>query len=363
MPAIHQFVAGFSNGDAISNEARILRRVFRSWGYASDIFSESRRILPELRKEARDISDCIPAVQPEDIVLLHLSIGSPVNSAFSALSCRKAILYHNVTPSHYFDFINKQTAHNLAKGREELKALVGTASVVMADSRFNADELEMLGYRDPRVFPLILDLNGTAKSVDRKILRRFNDGKTNILFVGRCAPNKKLEDILQAFFVFCRTAERHSRLIHVGSFAGVERYYYLLLARAREMGMCDIHFAGAVPQSQLNAYYHCANLFLCMSEHEGFCIPLLESMAHDLPVMAYASAAVPETMDGAGILFHDKAFEPIAEMMYRVTNDSAFRDAVIEGQRQRITRYRSRDLEGELKQHLSPLLQMDTTDS
>ncbi len=356
MPAIHQFVAGFSNGDAISNEAVVMREIFRSWGHDSDIFSETKRILPQLRKQARDVSEYCAAARPEDIVLLHLSIGSPVNDAFRSLPCRKAILYHNVTPSHYFDLINQRTAYNLARGREQIGALAGVAEVNMADSRFNAQELQALNYADVRVLPLILDLEKLRAKPDRKTLSKFSGGLKNILFVGRCVPNKKIEHLINAFAYFQNTVEGNSRLIHVGSYAGSERYYYLLLTHVRDLGIRNVHFAGATTQSQLNAFYRCADVFLCMSEHEGFCIPVMEGMLLDVPVLAYAGAAVPETMDGAGVLFTEKRYDLIAEMMGRLTRDGDLRNAVLQGQRDRIARYTGRDLPAELREHLAPLL-------
>lgn len=357
MNSIHQFVAGFSNGDAISNEALVMRRLFRSWGFRSEIFSESKRILPELRKQAHDVAQFPATAKQEDIVLLHLSIGSVVNELFAALPCRKAILYHNATPAHYFELINNKTARHLTGGRAQIKSLSNAATVNIADSRFNANELEELGYKDVKVLPLLLDIEKLREQPDRKILRKFKNNQVNILFVGRCAPNKRIEDALKAFYYFHKFVEPNSRFIHVGSFAGTERYYYLLRTQTRELGIDGaVHFSGSVPQSQLNAFYECAQLFLCMSEHEGFCIPVLESMVHDVPVLAYAAAAVPEIMDGAGVLFHDKRFDMISEMMGRMVRDNGFRSAIINGQQERLARYTRRDLALELKQHLAPLL-------
>ena len=132
MPAIHQFVAGFSRGDAITGEALLMQSIFRGWGMASEIFSEAKRIPVELRKQARDVSEAAGSVGENDVVLLHLSIGSPVNDAFVTLRCRKAILYHNVTPAHYFEQVNMATAVNLAKGRKQVAALAGAAEVADA---------------------------------------------------------------------------------------------------------------------------------------------------------------------------------------------------------------------------------------
>lgn len=356
MPSIHQFVAGFSRDDAITNEALVMQGIFREWGFESEIFSEARRIPPELRRQAQDVAAAGGMTGRQDIVLLHLSIGSPVNDVFASVPCRKAILYHNITPSRYFDLVNKATAFNLAKGRRQMKTLAGKAEVVMADSGFNARELVELGYRDVIVLPLVLDLDRLRRPVDRRTLREFEDGRKNVLFVGRCAPNKRIEDLIRAFYYYHEYLEPASRLIHVGSFAGTERYHYLLLAEARELGLEDVHFAGSVTQAQLNAYYSAADLFLCMSEHEGFCTPVVESMVHDVPVMAYAAAAVPETLDGAGVLFREKRFDMIAEMMGCLTHDGGLRGAVLCSQRDRLARYATRDLAAELRQHLAPLL-------
>lgn len=358
MPAIHQLVAGLTRGDAISNEARRLQALFNAWGYESQIYADTARILPEYRREAGDASRLHEHVSEDDIALLHLSIGSSVNDVFAKLSCRKALLYHNITPPHFFELVNRQTAAHLAHGRDQLAQLCNAAQVNLADSQYNALELVEMGYADPRVFPLVLDFSMLRAKPDPKVLQEFGDGKKNILFVGRCAPNKCIDDVLRAFHVFHRCVDANSRLIHVGSFAGTERYYHLLQARAREMGLNDaMVFAGAVTQSQLNAYYTCADLFLCMSQHEGFCIPIIEAMLNDVPVLAYATAAIPGTMDGAGVLFYRKDFESVSEMMGRLCHDSALRNDILQGQRDRIARFEARDIQGEVKAWLGPLLQ------
>jgi glycosyltransferase involved in cell wall biosynthesis len=356
IPAIHQFLAGFAHGDAISNEARVLRSIFRSWGCRSEIFCETKRIMPDLRKDARDISSYATDAGSDDITLLHLSIGSVVNDFFAGLACKKAILYHNVTPAHYFLPYQSITSAELARGTAQVKALSQTADVVLADSRFNAIELESLGYNNVAVFSIVLDLARLRAKPDARVIRRLRDGAVNVLFVGRCAPNKRIEDLLTAFSVFQKTVQPESRLICVGSHSGLERYYHLLLSMTRELKLKDVTFTGAVPQAELNAYYRVADMFLCMSEHEGFCIPLLESMIHDVPVLAYAATAVPETLNGSGILFAEKRFDLIAEMMGRVTKDATLREAILVRQRKRISAFENRDASAEIRRRLSPLL-------
>lgn len=356
MAAIHQLVAGFSRGDAISNEAMVMRSLFRSWGYESDIFCERRRVLPELRMEAMDLSDLRGRCRPEDVVLLHLSIGSQANDLLGELRARKVILYHNITPPEYFQFVQPATSADLARGRKQAVGLAGCAAVNLADSEYNSRELTGWGYPPSAVFPLMLDFDKLERGLDRAVRRQFGDGKTNILFVGRCAPNKKIEDAISAFAYFQKGVESNSRLILAGSFAGTERYHRLLVTMTRDLKLENVVFTGAIPQSHLNACYRSAHVFLCMSEHEGFCIPLVESMVHRVPVLAFSACAVPETLGGAGVLFTEKQFEAVAEMMGRLTRDATLRASLLMRQDRRVKELKSRQLGQELRHHLAPLL-------
>ena len=356
MKAIHQFVAGFNPGDAISNEALMFRDIFRSWGYKSEIFCEECYIQRKSRQHIFNVQDYTSTANNNDTVLLHLSMGSLVNEEFKMLSCKKAILYHNITPDHYFNLINKKTARHLKKGREQLTQLINTADVNMADSQFNASELTQLGYTNVKVLPLVLDFSRLTDDIDGHMATKLQDGKKNILFVGRCTPNKKIEDLLQVFAYYQKTIEPNSRLIHVGSHAGSERYFSLLTGMTKELKLKNVMFAGSVSQPELNACYARSDAFLCMSEHEGFCIPLIESMLHKTPILAHASAAITETLDGSGILMQERNFELVAEMLNKIISNSELRNSVISQQSERLIRYRNRDLQAELKQHLSSII-------
>jgi glycosyltransferase involved in cell wall biosynthesis len=357
MPAIHQFVAGFAHGDAISNETLVIQQVFRSWGCSSAIFADPRQVLPELRSRVLDVHGAVDQLEPDAVLLLHLSIGAAVNEVFRDLPHRrKAILYHNVTPPHFFRAINARTTRNLELGRAQVARLAGSAEINLADSRFNASELESMGYPPVRVFPIAMDFDQLRITPDPQTLSRLRDGKRNILFVGRCAPNKRIEDLLFAFYAYQKHVEPDSRLIHVGSWAGTERYHAILQAMARELRVSNVLFAGSVPQSHLNACYAASDIFLCMSEHEGFCIPIIEAMAAGVPVLAHAAGAVPETMAGAGILFPHKNFHAIAEMMGSLTRDARLRAAIQARQRNRVRQLEQRDVSRELRELLAPLL-------
>jgi glycosyltransferase involved in cell wall biosynthesis len=344
MPAIHQLVAGFTQGDAITNEARLLRDRFVGWGFSSKIFAERASIHPDLRGEALDAETAPDAVASTDTVLLHLSIGSPVNDLFARLRCRKALLYHNITPHAYFSVLRPRTAERLRQGRRQLAGLVGTAEVNMAVSRFNAGEMEAVGYRDVHIVPLSVNLAALDQAPDGTMMERLHDGRTNVLFVGRCAPNKRIDDLVRAFCCFREAVDPHARLVLAGSAEGQNTYLRIVRAVARDLGVSDnVYTTGGITNQELAACYRSADLFLCMSEHEGFCAPLIESMHFNVPILAFAAGAVPETLDGAGVLFHRKDFPAVAEMMGLLTRDQALREAVQRGQQERLVRFRGRD--------------------
>lgn len=357
--AVHQLVAGYSNGDAISNEARTLRAWFKKWGCDSEIYCEASRILPELRKDSRDISLLQSDLNPNDIVILHLSIGSEVNDIFPKCTCKKVVRYHNVTPENYFRALDEHLAGLLGRGRVQMKALVNSADVNLADSAYNASELVEAGYKDVKVLPLALELRRLEAKPNQEVMEKYNDGKLNVLFVGRCVPNKRLEDLLYAFYYLQKFQNPNCRLIHVGSFAGTEAYLAMLQSLKRDLKLEHVNFVGSVPESDLCAYYKVADVFLCMSEHEGFGIPILEAMQAGIPVMAYASSAVPETMNGAGFLFQEKIFDELAVWISRLAEEGPLKRSVLEGQKKRLESYEKQDVESLLLNHLKPLINTD----
>jgi glycosyltransferase involved in cell wall biosynthesis len=351
-PAIHQILAGYSNGDAISNEARVWRTTFRGWGHASEIYCETKRILPELRNEARDLATATATIGPDDIAILHLSIGSDANLLFKSLRCRKVILYHNITPPDFFRGYNEEIVHQLILGREHLAHLRDAADINLAVSRFNATELSEAGYKDVGVIPLIVDRSHWNGPVDRRIVTKYRDGFTNIVFVGRCAPNKRIEDLMFTLYYSQKYVNPQTRCIHVGSFAGLERYQGLLRTKAMELRLQHFVVTGSVRADELRAYYQAADVFLCLSEHEGFCIPLLEAMGHRVPVIAFDAGAIAETLDGAGVLVKKKDFGVIAETVQRIATDLPLRQAVIAGQNTRLEKFERLDIPGMMRSAL-----------
>ncbi len=358
---IYQFVAGFRRGDAISTCALLMRSVFRSWGCEAEIVCGRNCVEPLDRHEVVFLDDAAARLGPDDVALLHLSIGTPTNLFFEKLVCRKAIDYHNVTPAKYFRFINTALAADLAEGRRHVERLRGAAAVNLADSAYNAAELTEAGYSNVRVLPLPIDIEALRpdpRQVDKATLDHFKDGAhRNVLFVGRLVPNKRIDDLVRALCVL-RQIEPRARLVHVGAFQTGDLYSALVLASAKAMGVEDsVCLLGGVRQPVLNACYEAADAFLCLSEHEGFCAPLIEAMLHRVPVLSLASAAIPETLAGAGVLFAPPPdFPLIAETIAEVWRNPALREAILARQDRRVEQFRTRDLSAELREALAPLL-------
>ncbi len=183
---------------------------------------------------------------------------------------------------------------------------------------------------------------------------RSRIGGPLLLFVGRQVPNKKAEDLLKLLF-FLRRIEPDARLTLVGA-PWLDSYTRWLHDLARDLGLGGaVHFVGHVSQQEMVSYYRLADLYVSMSEHEGFGKPLIESMLLGLPVMAYAAAAVPYTLGGAGVLFHDKQYEALAELAHLLVTDRALRQKVIAGQTQRVQAFREPQVKQVLYERLTGL--------
>ncbi|MCL1910371.1 MAG: glycosyltransferase, partial [Kiritimatiellaeota bacterium] len=233
---IHQLVAGFRTGDAISAEAEALDAVFKANGCGSAIWCMSRNTAEDARGRVGDLATLASQIKPDDIAILHLSIGSPANDVFRSLKCRKVIIYHNVTPAKFFERCNAPLAKILEEGRRAVSSLASVADINLADSAFNAAELAEMGYENPRVFPLVIDtaFGGAADKVMCENLKA--DGAFNVLFVGRVVPNKRHDKLLEVISQL-RRLEPRARLVIAGSSLGNEAYKVVLRNAAKEMGL------------------------------------------------------------------------------------------------------------------------------
>jgi L-malate glycosyltransferase len=342
---IHQLIPAFHTGDAIGNNALAIRNHFRDQGYQSEIFSIEAD--PELSSETYHFNRFSAVDGPDTVVILHYALPSILNELFKQSSGYKILIYHNITPPamlrgypHY--------QHIAVAGREALKSLVNIPDRALADSEYNRQELESLGFDNTSVMPLFIDFDQYAFRPNRVISKMFEDDFTNILFVGRLSPNKCQHDLIRLYGIFKRCVRERSRLFLIGKTKGFERYYYQLSQMASRLKLGDVYLLGGVTQEELVTYYTLADVFVSLSEHEGFCVPLIESMFFDIPVLAYRTTAIPYTLNGSGVLISDKSeWIKMAEMIEIMTTNKAFRTAVIQKQKVRLSDF-SREAVGAL---------------
>ena len=332
---VNQWVPAAHRGDAIGDSARRVRGLLRAMGHQSDLFALT--IDDDLAGDVRPFAD--PAASRGDLTIFHYALPSPMTEAFARLPRGRVLQYHNVTPAHFFAPYDAGIFRLASLGRSELATLAGRTDMALGDSVFNQSELDALGFDNTGVFPIAIDVGRITAAPRRPALERvLDDGSLNFLFVGRIVPNKKIEDHIRLAEVYKRYVDVNYRFIFVGRTDGVPRYYNMIRALLAEYQMPADRFifTGAVPDEDLAAYYRTARVYISLSEHEGFCVPLLEAMAADVPVLAYASTAVPDTLAGAGVQFAPKDLEVAAELLGALAYDDGLRARVIAGQRCRL---------------------------
>jgi glycosyltransferase involved in cell wall biosynthesis len=332
---VNQWVPAAHRGDAIGDSARRVRQMLRDAGHDSDIFALT--IDDVLSGDVRPFSD--PASRTGDVTIFHFALPSAMTAAFASLQGARILQYHNITPAAFFAPYDPQLFRLAALGRQELASLAKRVDLALGDSEFNRQELEDLGFARTGVFPIAVDTGRITNAPRKPALEKIlGDGLINILFVGRIVPNKRIEDHIRLAEHYKRYIDSYYRFVFVGRYDGLPRYYNAVRAMILQYRMLPDRFLfpGAVTDDELAAYYPWADVYVSLSEHEGFCVPLVEAMAADVPVLAYAAGAVPETLGGAGITFAPKDLEFAAEMVGALVYDRSVRTEIIRGQRRRL---------------------------
>ncbi len=352
--AIHQVLATLGYGDAIGHEVLGIQRVLRTAGYESEIFVQTAdHRLEDLTLDYRDLPD---ASHPDNILIHHFSIGSRASRVAYALPDRMALVYHNITPPEYFVDVHKMLVKLCYLGRRELGFYKDRCDLALGDSEYNRQELEAIGFPVTGVLPVVPDFSHLAGPANYMQAKQYDDGWVNVLFVGRVIPNKRIEDVIRCFHAYKQWFNPRSRLLLVGSYGGFEKYLAMVQQFIVDIGAEDVHFLGHVANEELTAYYELADVFLCASEHEGFCVPLVESFHMGVPVLAYAATAVPATMDGAGVLYTDKNPLHVAALIDAITSDRDLQDRIIDGQFAALERLEAKDFGGTLLRFVDQLL-------
>jgi glycosyltransferase involved in cell wall biosynthesis len=335
---VEQFLPAFHYGDAVGNSALALHRFLLANGV------DSRLVAMTCDAGVRDQAVLFRdyRLDPGAIKILHFAVASQLTDFFLELPGKKVMIYHNITPARFFagysDFLTGFTH----AGREHLRRLSGTFDLCLGVSTYNANELRELGFANVRVFPLLVDLREYEAEYSNAYLELLQNDRKNILFTGRIMPNKKIEDLIKVVFFYKKYISPAVRLIVVGNTQALPKYFLAVqdLAARFYLTAEDVFFTGHLPADEFLAVYRQADVFLSMSEHEGFCLPLLESCFFRLPVLAFDAGAVAETLDGAGMLFNDKNSALVAGLVDQVLENGPLHRQLQDEADARIQRYR-----------------------
>jgi len=329
---IDQVVPSFGGRDAIGVHILHLRGVLRKIGFASDIWCEGT--FPDVRRECRLLSE-MPARPLKDTWwLYHLSSGSPVAELILARPEPKLLDYHNITPGELFGPWVPWAVEEADAGRRQLQALLDSSVFAFADSAFNESELRVRGGRYTGVVPPLFDAARLLTIADPHLLAERREqraaGGADWLFVGRVTPSKAQHDLVKALACYRRCFDPRARLHLVGSSMGDE-YPRALRRFASQLGLGSaVHVTGAVSDEQLAAYYATADVFVSASEHEGFCVPIVEAMQTGVAVVAYGAGAVPDTAGDGALVIADKSPMAVATAVHRVLSDEALNRRLLE---------------------------------
>lgn len=339
---IFQVLTTLSRGDAVSNDTLAIQKLLKANGIKSVIYAE--HLDPKFISKTIKPYHVLPKVRKGDLMLYHLSTGTMLNEKIKDLPCRKIVIYHNMTPPDFFVPYSGQAAKLCSQGIEEAKSLKTTFDAGINDSSFNMEQLKGYGYECPmKVCPILVPFEDYAKEPDADLLAKMggpasenNHEVKNVLFVGRIVPNKKPEDIMTMLYAYRQMYKEPVRLILAGSTQGMEKYTARLRLYAKKLGLDDIVFTGHITFPQILAYYRSADAFVQLSEHEGFCVPLLEAMYFRIPIVAFDSCAMPETLGGTGLLLSEKDPGLMGQALHEVLFDKELREKILAEQDERL---------------------------
>jgi glycosyltransferase involved in cell wall biosynthesis len=342
MTAVHQLVPVLTARDGIGGAVRGTRRILLDLGFDSAIYAGV--VDPRERGETRPVGRLPTDVSENDVVIYHLSLGSPLTDIWKNLRARRVTMYHNITPAHYFDDVSARVAYDLRAGREQLRDAVQSADLCIAASTYNLAELTELGAKSGVVIPPPVDLSRLNP------VPATPQQPPTLLFVGRFAPNKRHDMLLLILKALRETTHPDARLVLAGGLVDAEPYVAALASQATELG---IEGAVAIPAAgisdrRLHDYYANAGVFVCASEHEGFCIPLLEAMAFSVPVVALDAGAVAETVGDAAVLM--RTMDPLvwAGVVARVLDDTNLRSQLIASGKERVAGFDASNIKQKL---------------
>ncbi len=343
--AIHQFLTGFSRGDAISDYTIEIQKILKSRGYNSEIFCEY--LDPRYKSKGYRFAKYFDYKSEDDLIIFHYSMGSYIVPFVYEEAKRIILIYHNISPHYYFRNINLNVYKECLLGREWLSLFVNRVEKAIADSEYNKKELEDFGFKNVKVLPIKINFNKFDEETSSALINKYRNSRINWIYIGRIAPHKKIEDVIMTFYFYQRYFCSRSGLFLVGIYKGFERYYYSLIRMIKDLGIRDVIFTSHASTRILSSLLRASDIFIILSEHEGFCVPLLEAMYCGVPVVASEAGAIPYTLKDAGVIVKERNYLAIAALINEILNNTDLRNKIIQQQFKVIREYKDYNFEEE----------------
>ena len=336
---IFQVMEALDYGDAVSSITISVKELLGKSGYTSQVLTKFCN--DKVQKYAVPYESV--KINSDDIVIFHYWNYNTLGSWINKIKCKKVFWYHNITPECFYE-PGSQGVVNYRKAQKQIQEILPSFNLLIGDSEYNVSELRDITGLDTTGFaiPPALDIDELKeKKYDEKLLKELKkDSVVNIIFVGRFAPNKAHNDIINIFRYYNKFINRKSKLHLIGNNVDFPDYVSMLGNMIEEMELVDSAFIhGKVSYEEMYSYYHGADLFLSMSDHEGFCCPLIEAMVFEIPVVAYEAAAVPETMGGAGTLVNTKDPYLVGELINIILSQPGLKEQITEKQKRICNKY------------------------
>lgn len=328
MRRILQFVPTLVPGDATGMHAMMIAKALETKGIETRIYVEE--VKTNQIGGASRFTSYAKENRPDDVLVYHLAAPSAIADFLSSRNETLVVIYHNITPARFFEQWDQYAATGQIWARAQLSRLAPRATLALPVSRYNQEELIEIGYGRTEVVPILLDpsifASGFDESVSQMLAKNRMDKRPNFLFVGRLVPNKAQHNLIAALSAYNHIYGKDAALHLVGRPFSKE-YLTLLKKIAKSLGVeNNVNFTMGVSTDELSSYYSGSDALICVSEHEGFCVPLLEAMHNDLPIAAYDSSAISETLGNSGILLPDNDPVTVAVAMERLVSDTDLRD-------------------------------------
>ncbi len=354
---VDQLITNLAPGDGASDACLAFRSMLIDAGAESHIWAES---LHPRRREFASRFDLLSLRDAKsDLVILHYTTGSDINRDILRSVCPLALYFHNITPSAFFVGVNDRLAGIAWRGRNELPPLVERALLIVCPSNYSSEDIRHGGSVNPVVIPIPVNAGDRAVVADQSIVNQYNGSESMILFVGRIAPNKNQHELLEVLQHLQRDFDPRTRLVLVGSDAASPDYRLKLERQIHMMGLKHVDIPGHVSPEARVAYYQCASVYLSLSTHEGFGIPLIEAMQAGIPVVARNATAIGETVGDGGLVIDSSDSVWISAVAAEVIENQSLRQAMIAAGHLRGEQFRPSRIAPRFIQAITPLLGID----